>query len=485
MTHRKTHFTPTQWVALFLLGGGGLGTLVVLAILLAPGWLAPQSPLAVAVAARITVSARPATATPLPSATRLPSATFTPTPSATPSQTPTSTLSPTASNTPTATGTSTRTPTPTATPLWSTVSPATWVAATPAGRAPPSLADFWAGTAQWKLDVADVGLPIGESDTVIGPDGQLWSYLHASTPSRGIHDQWGAYVPFPGCVTLWQSSNRGKSFHLFDSHCLIACLGNPCADGPDDIDVQQYPRVARAGDGSWVMVYEWRGQTYLRTSSDGLNWAASHHVPGTGLWPTSAKPCPPYQNIGPHPNVPAGGETYNCLSGAPPGLFVQGSQMWVFVGMGQNPGHMGCYTGLVAGGAAGLTPCGANPLFGGADSYGPLQATGAAANPYFDFSIVSAADVLRVGDRYYMTYEGVRGPGPGEAGDTQFNLGFARSLTNQINGPWEKYPANPLLGDVPGNVGVGHADMLVLDGVTYLYTATSFNTRGRYVLRWK
>ena len=98
---------------------------------------------------------------------------------------------------------------------------------------------------------------------------------------------------------------------------------------------------------------------------------------------------------------------------------------------------------------------------------------------------ISAADVLHVGSRYYMTYEGIRGPGPGDGGDTQFNLGFARSAADQINGLWEKYPGNPVLGDVPGNVGLGHADMLVLDGLTYLYTATSGSARGRYVLKWK
>jgi hypothetical protein len=203
------------------------------------------------------------------------------------------------------------------------------------------------------------------------------------------------------------------------------------------------------------------------------------------VWPTNAKGCLPYQAIGPHPNIAPSADPYNCLVGGPPGLFVQGGQMWVFAGMGQNPGHMGCYTGLVAEGAAGFQPCRANPLFAGASSYGPKDATGAVANPFFDFSTISAADVLRVRDRYYMTYEGIRGPGPGDGGDTRFNLGFARSLTSQIDGPWEKFPGNPVLGGVPGNVGPGHADRLVLDGVTYWYTATSGSTRGRYALKWK
>ena len=68
---------------------------------------------------------------------------------------------------------------------------------------------------------------------------------------------------------------------------------------------------------------------------------------------------------------------------------------------------------------------------------------GAGADPYFDFSTISAADVLKVGERFYMTYEGIRGPGPGDGGDTQFNLGFARSTTNEIDGKWEKFSGNP------------------------------------------
>ena len=93
--------------------------------------------------------------------------------------------------------------------------------------------------------------------------------------------------------------------------------------------------------------------------------------------------------------------------------------------------------------------------------------------------------MVRVGQRYYLTYEGVRGPGPGASGDTQFNLGLARSQGPDLDGRWDKYPGNPILGDVPGNVGLGHADLLVLDGVTYLYTATSDSTRGRYALIWR
>ena len=461
-----------------MLGAGVCAALVLLAILVSTQGAGPQAQV-VALLPWLTVSPRPATPT------RRPTATPSPTPSPTITQTPTNTLTPTPSSSPTVTPTNSQTPTPTHTPLWPSPVAATWVPATPSALTYPTLADFWTGRAVWRLELANVGLPIGESETLIGPDGQLWSYLHASTDSRGIHDQFGAYVPFPGCVTLWLSQDRGRSFHLFNPHCLIACRDFPCADGPDDIDVQQYPRVARSDSGTWVMVYEWRGQEYLRTSVDGLNWSFSQYVPGTGVWHLTDGPCASYQLIGSRPFSPPGSYDYNCLSGAPPGLYVAGEQMWVFVGMGQSPGHMGCYTGLVSDGAKGLRPCSANPLFTGADSYGPLNATGPAANPFFDFQTISAADVIKVGDRYYMTYEGVRGPDAGAAGDIQFNLGFARSVGPQIDGAWEKYPGNPVLGDVPGNVGLGHADLLVLDGVTYLYTATSDQTRGRYVLKWK
>jgi beta-xylosidase len=52
----------------------------------------------------------------------------------------------------------------------------------------------------------------------------------------------------------------------------------------------------------------------------------------------------------------------------------------------------------------------------------------------------------------------------------------------EIDGPWEKYPDNPIILDLPGNVGVGHADLLLVGQATYLYTTTDAGTRGRYVL---
>jgi hypothetical protein len=487
--------TPVQLTLLALLAASSCAVFAVLGLLLSAAVLNPP-PQVVALLAvpTLTASFTPLPVTATPSPTDTPVSTDTLTPTLTPTATPTLTASPTPTDTPSLTPTSTHTATPTRTPtptpLWATAPPMPWLTATPLPsgvRPPPSLDDFWDGRAAWQLDVFDVGLPIGESDTLIGPDGQLWSYLHASTDSRGIVDQWEAAVPFPGCVTLWQSSDRGQRFHLFSSHCLIACRTFPCGAVLDDIDQQQYPRVARAADGTWVMVYEWHAQIYLRLSADGLNWGRSRRVPGTGVWftttPSGYAACQGHYRVNPHPFVPAASD-YDCLSGAPPGLYIDGDQMYVFVGMGQNPGHLGCYTGPVAGGAAGLAPCAANPLLTGADSYGPAEAQGAAGNAYFDFRTLSSADVVRVGERYYLTYEGVRGPGPSGGGDSQFNLGLARSQGPALDGPWEKYGGNPVLGDVPGNVGLGHADLLVLDGVTYLYTATSGRTRGRYMLAW-
>jgi hypothetical protein len=126
--------------------------------------------------------------------------------------------------------------------------------------------------------------------------------------------------------------------------------------------------------------------------------------------------------------------------------------------------------------------CTTQPLFTGAASYGPADLNGPAANPYFDFRTVAAAEVLKVGQRYYMLYEGVRGPGPGEPGNSQFALGLARSVSNRIDGAWEKFGGNPILLDLPGNIGVGHADVLQMAGQTWLYTTLADGQRSRYPL---
>jgi beta-xylosidase len=89
---------------------------------------------------------------------------------------------------------------------------------------------------------------------------------------------------------------------------------------------------------------------------------------------------------------------------------------------------------------------------------------------------------VRVGDHYYMAYEGVRGPSDPTVVDNQFGLGFARSAGPTIDGPWEKYAGNPVIMDLANNWGIGHADVVIVGPATYLYTATSTTTRGRYVL---
>jgi hypothetical protein len=64
-------------------------------------------------------------------------------------------------------------------------------------------------------------------------------------------------------------------------------------------------------------------------------------------------------------------------------------------------------------------------------------------------------------------------------------LGLARSLTNQIDGPWETFTANPILVDMPGNVGLGHSDLIVLNGRLILYTSLDGRVRSRLALVWK
>jgi hypothetical protein len=195
-------------------------------------------------------------------------------------------------------------------------------------------------------------------------------------------------------------------------------------------------------------------------------------------------PCRPEGVIHPHPYTPA---AFDCLIGSPPGIFIDETasppELYLFVGMGQNPGSMGCYRGPLNGPPSLLRSCAHNPLFIGAAEYGP-EGEGSSANPHFDFRTISSADVIATGGRYYLFYEGVRGPGPGDQGDTQFLLGLARSTTQAIDGPWERYPGNPILLDLPGNVGIGHADVVMAGGVTYLYTSLDGRQRSRLRLVW-
>jgi hypothetical protein len=353
----------------------------------------------------------------------------------------------------------------------------------PPGRHFATLDQFWDGEAEWVLEIHDVGLPIGESDTVYRGDYQFWSYLHASYPTAGVRDQCGDPVEFPGCVTLWTSDDAGQSFHLENPVCLFACQSCPCDHRRDHTGQQQYPRVFFTDDLVYL-VYEFGAYNYLRTSPDGLNWTPSEHIPGTWVWTWPYGPCRPAEQIGHHPHIHAEHE-YHCLAGGPPGIYVEGDMLYVFVALGKAPGHMGCFKGNRFEGAAWMQPCQTPYLFGAKLGYGPTDLLGPEANPYFEFRTISSADVVKVGDRYYMTYEGVRGPSSYTVVDDQFGLGLARSMGPEIDGPWEKFPDNPIIMDLPGNVGVGHADIVIVGEATYLYTTTPEGTRGRYVLLLK
>lgn len=159
----------------------------------------------------------------------------------------------------------------------------------PPGRDYATLAEFWERKAEWVLDVFDVGLPVGESDTVYRGRQEFWSYLHASFASAGVVDSCGAPVPFPGCVTLWRSTDGGRTFRLERPVCLIPCRSCPCDPLRDQINQQQYPRVF-FDRGRAFMVYEWGGAVYLRASPDGLRWSPSIRIPGTG-WGRDARRC--------------------------------------------------------------------------------------------------------------------------------------------------------------------------------------------------
>ena len=347
---------------------------------------------------------------------------------------------------------------------------------------PPTLDDFWSGQAQWVMVAEDVGLPVGESDTVIVHEDEYWSYLHASYRSAQVIDQCGQPVEFPGCLTQWISTDQGESFALEIPVCLLPCTQCPCDDQRDHITAQQYPRITRAEDGTWYMAYEWHAQTILRQSADGLNWSDWEYltIPG-GVWPRDIFPCRDIERIGAHPNIRGEGDV--CLVGGPPGIYVEGDLLYVFVMAGSAPSHLRCYKGNRHDDLGKLETCQTDPLFSGANEYGPVDEFAAAANAYFDFRYISSVDLLQTETYYYMVYEGIRGPSELEFGrDNQFGLGFARSRT--IDSQWEIYPDNPILMDLADNWGVGHADLLIIDGITTMITATSQETRGKYILQW-
>lgn len=346
----------------------------------------------------------------------------------------------------------------------------------------PTLADFWEGRAEFVVDVADTGLPMGESDTIQLRNGALFSYVHASERSAGVVDQCGDPVAFPGCVVIYHSTDGGEHFHL-DANpvCQIPCNQCPCNSQFDHIDQQQYPRTAFDGERLHI-VYEYQAMVMHRTSEDGEEWSAPTFMTGSGVWEEGYQPCPVLGAIGPHPH---GNTIYDCLVGGPPGIHVENDMVYLFVAMGQNPGTLGCYTFPVTGTIADVEPCVHNPLIPGATVYGPVDERGPTTNAYFDFRTISSAELQGIENRYYLLYEGVRGPGPGDPGDTQFGLGLARSQTDQIDGPWEIFPENPILVDLPGNIGLGHADLVVLEGETYLYTSLDGVKRSRLALVWQ
>ena len=414
-----------------------------------------------------------------PAPTEAPRPTPSPSPSVSPSPPPTDTpIPPSETPVPPTESPPTEAPVqPTDTPV---PAPAGFVPAPPPGREFASLDDFWGGAAEWMLEVFDVGLPVGESDTVHVGDTEFWSYLHASHQSAGVVDSCGDPAPFPGCITLWKSHDGGRHFALETPVCLFTCATCPCDPGRDHTHQQQYPRVFFDADRAY-MVYEWGAGTLMRTSTDGIQWSSEAHVAGTGAWHIELGPCTEAEAVGEHPHIYSELE-FDCLVGAPPGIYIEGNTLYVFVGLGRAPGHMGCYLGDKLAGTAGLRKCASNPLFGAESGYGPTDVLGAEANAYFEFRTVSSADVVRIGDHYYMAYEGVRGPSDPTVVDNQFGLGFARSVGPAIDGPWERFPSNPVIMDLANNWGIGHGDILIVGPATYLYTASSATTRGRYVL---
>ncbi len=424
-----------------------------------------------AVAARQLTPTPPDVPSPLPTITNTPSdtPTITATPTATTTSTPTRTLTPTPSFTPTFTNTptptNTFTPTPTNTPT-----------PTPLPGSPATLAEFWEGRATWRLDVRDTGLPLGESNSIIMSGGAVWSYMNASSASAGVADQCGGAVQFPGCVTRWVSRDGGKHFVLSGSSCMLPCNTCPCG-AADHTWQQQYPRITRAADGTLYMVFEYGAMTWLLWSPDGVSWSKPVQVPQTGMWDFRDRACPPVMHVGASPFWTS---PLDCLQGGPPGIYIEGHRLYVFVGLGQNPGHMGCLWTRIDD-LTHFTACASNPIISGAPEYGPLEARGFAANPYYDFRFVTSADIVWSDGYYYMTYEGIRGPSSPTVGrDDQFALGFARSP--DLDAVWEKYPGNPVLSDVGDYWGIGHADLVIDGRYTYLYTQTPYGTRGRYTL---
>jgi hypothetical protein len=232
----------------------------------------------------------------------------------------------------------------------------------------PTLADFWDGRARFVVEVTDTGLPMGESDTVVIADDELWTYVHASHRSAGTVDGCGAPVEFPGCVVIYRSNDGGYTFHHDEPPlCQFECQRCPCVSEQDHVDQQQYPRVVRDGR-AFVLAYEHRGRVMLRRSGEGLVWGPPEEVPFSGVWTVGIRGCPEGEEVGVHPFA---AHQYDCLAGGPPGVFIENRRVYVFVAMGQNPGAMGCYYGAANAPAEELRKCRHNPIIVGSDEYGP------------------------------------------------------------------------------------------------------------------
>lgn len=159
---------------------------------------------------------------------------------------------------------------------------------------------------------------------------------HANYEYANVINQCGMPAEFPGCLTLWESTDGGDSFDLQIPVCLMSCTGCPCDDQRDHITTQQYPRIAIAEDVIWYMAYEWHAQTMLRTSQDGWQWSDWEYLTNpAGTWHTNDFPCTDIERIGSHPNIR--GEVHNCLVGAPPGIYVEEDMLYVFVSAGHHP----------------------------------------------------------------------------------------------------------------------------------------------------
>ncbi|MEM8863031.1 MAG: hypothetical protein AAGD96_32370, partial [Chloroflexota bacterium] len=211
-----------------------------------------------------------------------------------------------------------------------------------ADSAAVTLEDFWDGNARFVLEIEDTGLPMGESETIVMENGEWWSYVHASDRSAGTVDQCGDPVEFPGCTVIYRSQDGGLSFaHDDPPVCQFTCNQCPCEPATDHTAQQQYPRVSYDGDTLWL-VYEYLGRSMLRTSKDGLIFSQPQRVNHSGLW-SSNEWCGPNEKINAHPFAII--NTEQCLAGGPPGIFVEGDLVYIFVGLGQSPGGLGCFVG--------------------------------------------------------------------------------------------------------------------------------------------